>query len=91
MLGVIHKNLDDQRKKATNYSVIRQQEIQILNKLYNAFIKGKFALFIGICGGQASGKKKISEYFFKHIKKSDTICEMSFFKSGEKERKLSSP
>ena len=35
MLGVIHKNLDEQRKKATNYSVIRQQEIQILNKLYN--------------------------------------------------------
>ena len=50
---------------------------------------GKLTIFIGIAGGQASGKRKISEYFHNHIKKSDTICEMSFFKPGDKERKLS--
>lgn len=35
MLEIIHKTLDDQRKKVTNYSVIHFQEIQSLNKLYN--------------------------------------------------------
>lgn len=50
---------------------------------------GKLVLFIGISGGQASGKKKISEYFHSHIKRSDTICEMSFFKPGDKDRKIS--
>ena len=49
----------------------------------------KYAIFVGIVGGQASGKQKISEYFHNHIKRSDTICEMSFFKPGDKERKLS--
>ena len=48
----------------------------------------KYAIFVGIAGGQASGKKKISEYFHRHIKRSDTICEMSFFNPGNKERKL---
>ena len=47
------------------------------------------AIFIGICGGQASGKKKISEYFKAHIGHSETICEMSFFKPGDKERTFS--
>ena len=44
---------------------------------------------IGICGGQASGKKKISGFFHNHIKRSETICEMSFFKPIEKDRQLS--
>ena len=35
MLEIIHKSLDDQRKKMTNYSVMQQQEIQVLNKVYN--------------------------------------------------------
>ena len=49
---------------------------------------GKSVLFIGISGGQASGKKKISQYFHNQIKRSDTICEMSFFKPEDKKRKL---
>jgi uridine kinase len=49
----------------------------------------KPVLFIGICGGQASGKKMISEYFNHHIKNSETICEMSFFNPEEKNRKIS--
>ena len=53
------------------------------------FKDGKSILLIGICGGQASGKKKISEYFHNHIKRSETICEMSFFKPNEKDRQLS--
>jgi hypothetical protein len=35
MLEIIHKTLDDQRKKVSNHSAIHQQEIQTLNKLYN--------------------------------------------------------
>ena len=32
---ILHKSLDDQRKKVTNYSMMEQQEIQVLNKVYN--------------------------------------------------------
>ena len=35
MLEVIHKTLDDQRKKVSNCSAIHQHEIQALNKLYS--------------------------------------------------------
>ena len=35
MVSTIHKILDDQRKKVTNYSSIQQQKIQELNKLYS--------------------------------------------------------
>ena len=35
MLGVIHKTLEDQRKKVSNYSYIQKQEIQSLNKFYS--------------------------------------------------------
>ena len=35
LLGVIHKNLNEQRKKVSNFSFIQQQEIQILNRQYN--------------------------------------------------------
>lgn len=32
---ILHKSLDDQRKKVTHYSMMEQQEIQVLNKVYN--------------------------------------------------------
>ena len=35
LLGLIHKNLDDQRKKVSNCSYIQQQEIQIINRQYS--------------------------------------------------------
>ena len=35
LLGLIHKSLNDQRKKVSNCSLFQQQEIQTLNKLYN--------------------------------------------------------
>ena len=35
LLGAIHKTLDDQRKKVSNYSYIHQQDIQTLNKFYS--------------------------------------------------------
>ena len=76
---------DKKSKRITPF----QKSYNINDSLKKVLLKdGKSAFFIGLCGGQASGKKKISEYFNKHINKSDTICEMSFFKSGEKERKL---
>ncbi len=76
---------DKKSKRITPF----QKSYNINDSLKKVLLKdGKSAFFIGLCGEQASGKKKISEYFNKHINKSDTICEMSFFKSGEKERKL---
>ena len=35
LLGLIHQNLNEQRKKVSNLSFTQQQEIQIINKLYN--------------------------------------------------------
>ena len=35
LLSLIHKSLNEQRKKVANFSFIQQQEIQILNKQYN--------------------------------------------------------
>ena len=35
LLGVIHKNLNEQRKKVSNFSFIQQQETNILNKYYS--------------------------------------------------------
>ena len=35
LLGLIHKNLDEQRKKVSNLSYIQQQEIQIINRHYS--------------------------------------------------------
>ena len=35
LLSLIHKNLNEQRKKVSNFSFIQQQEISILNRLYN--------------------------------------------------------
>ena len=35
LLGLIHQNLNEQRKKVSNLSFIQQQEIQIINRLYN--------------------------------------------------------
>ena len=34
LLGLIHQNLNEQRKKVTNFSFIQQQEIQKINKQY---------------------------------------------------------
>ena len=77
-------------------------EINQKNSITPIYIKRKFdiitsrfdkiefkVIFIGISGGQASGKKKISEYFKNNIGACSTICEISFLKEGEKERKIS--
>lgn len=74
-------------KKHNRITPIRKSSKDLTINVAN--IKSKSAIFIGIAGGQASGKRKISEYFHNHIKRSDTICEMSFFKPGDKERNLS--
>ena len=77
-------------KKSNRISPFRKRSYDITNTVQTMKFKvGKSVLFIGISGGQASGKKKISQYFNNQIKRSDTICEMSFFKPGDKERKIS--
>lgn len=35
MLEILHKSLDEQRKKKTNFEVIQRQETQVLNKVYS--------------------------------------------------------
>ncbi len=47
------------------------KEIEILFKQ----VKGKTKIF-GICGGTASGKSKITNYFHRKIDKSIVICEV---------------
>lgn len=49
--------------------------------------KGKHILIIGICGGQSSGKSKISAYLRKHINNSLIISEKDFFVGNRDRRK----
>ena len=76
-------------KKSNRITPFRKRSYDITSTVQTIQLKdGKSVLFIGISGGQASGKKKISQYFHNQIKRSDTICEMSFFKPVDKKRKL---
>ena len=76
-------------KKSNRITPFRKRSYDITSSVLTMQLKdGKSVLFIGISGGQASGKKKISQYFHNQIKRSDTICEMSFFKPEDKKRKL---
>ena len=70
-----------------NRITLRKKSYDEMQRIH--YKPGKCAIFIGICGGQASGKKKISQYFNSYISHSETICEMSFFNPGDKERKFS--
>jgi len=76
----------------TNPSItpsIQRRKIDIIERTVNKInFKGHKAVFVGISGGPASGKSKISQYFHEHIKRSDTICEMSFFAPSEKTRNI---
>lgn len=79
----------NKKLKIITPSIRKRSFDNIEHSVSNIEFKGKKTVFVGISGGQASGKKQISQYFHKHIKRSDTICEMSFFKPGEKERNIS--
>ena len=69
--------------------LFRRRSFDLLEKtVSNIKFKGHKAVFVGISGGPASGKTKISQYFHKYIQRSATICEMSFFSPNEKTRKI---
>ena len=51
--------------------------------------KGKKIFFIGLCGGQASGKSKIANYFKTNLKNAAIIAEKNFFKQEKTSRKFS--
>jgi uridine kinase len=75
--------------KMTGTPSIRRRSIDIIqHTVSNIEFKGRKTVFVGISGGPASGKTKISQYFHNHIKRSDTICEMSFFNPSEKTRNI---
>lgn len=66
---------------------IRKNSYDVIEKtVSNIKFKGRKVVFVGISGGMASGKTKISQYFHKYIERSATICEMSFFSPNEKNR-----
>ena len=69
--------------------IVRRRSFDMIEKtVANIEFKGHKAVFVGISGGPASGKSKISQYFHSRIKRSDTICELSFFHSSEKTRNI---
>ena len=66
---------------------IRKKSYDVIEKtVSNIKFKGRKVVFVGISGGMASGKTKISQYFHKYIERSATICEMSFFSPNDKNR-----
>ena len=67
--------------------LFRRRSFDILEKTVSHIkFKGHKTVFVGISGGPASGKTKISQFFHNHIERSATICEMSFFNPSEKTR-----
>ena len=92
---VIHKDLKRTRKSSYQMDKINSRITPSFRKssfdeIENRFKKIEFkVIFIGISGGQASGKKRIVEYLKNHIHASAIISETNFFKVGEKERKIS--
>ena len=62
----------------------------MLEAMRSNFFHGKNVAFIGLCGGQASGKTQIANYFQKNIPGSAIIAERDFFKIGKTNRKMSS-
>lgn len=77
----------NKKLKIITPSIRKRSFDNIEHSVSNIEFKGKKTVFVGISGGQASGKKQISQYFHKHIKRSDTICEMSFL-NQEKKREI---
>ena len=81
--------LKGKKIKMINTPVIRKRSFDIIeNTVSKIVFKGHKTVFVGISGGPASGKTKISQYFHHHIKRSDTIGEMSFFNPSEKTRDI---
>ena len=75
--------------KMGNTPIVRRRSFDIIETtVSNIEFKGRKTVFVGISGGPASGKTKISHFFHNHIKRSDTICEMSFFNPSEKTRNI---
>ena len=68
----------------------RRRSFDLFEKtVSNIKFKGHKVVFVGISGGPASGKTKISQYFHKYIQRSATICELSFFSPNESKRNIS--
>ena len=84
------KFLQQKGLKVINTPSIRKRSFEIIEKtVSNIEFKGNKTVFVGISGGPASGKTQISKYFNNHIKRSETISEMSFFNPSEKTRNIS--
>ena len=82
-------NFLEEKKVKLGTPSFRRRSFDILeNTVSNIIFKGHKTVFVGISGGPASGKTKISQFFNNHITRSATICEMSFFNPSEKTRKI---
>ena len=82
-------NFLEEKKVKLGTPSFRRRSFDILeNTVSNIIFKGHKTVFVGISGGPASGKTKISQFFNNHITRSATICEMSFFNPSEKTPKI---
>lgn len=78
-----------EKKIKLDTPVVRRRSFDLIeNTVSNIKFKGHKTVFVGISGGPASGKTKISQFFHNHIQRSATICEMSFFNPSEKFRNI---
>ena len=80
------KNIKSSTKTQTPSFTKKRLDIIENTVSNNNKYKGHKTVFVGISGGPASGKTKISQYFHKFIRRSETICEMSFFNPNENSR-----
>lgn len=89
-LNLNKQNSFKQQYELVGNSVTRTSSVRSIDKIVIRLSQEKKdnVLFIGICGGQGSGKKKISHFFNNKIKNSECISEMSFFKPPDEKNRI---
>ena len=90
------KNIDVKQQNSTkektedilNPSIYHKYSYDLEKNVNSIVFSGKNVVFVGISGGQASGKSKIVSYLHQHVKRSNTLSEINFFIQGEKNREF---
>ena len=93
---VKRKNIDIKQQNPTiekqeniiNPSLYKNNPYDFEKNVNKIVLTGKKAVFVGVSGGQASGKSKIVSYFHQHIKRSNVLSEINFLIQGEKNRTI---
>ena len=88
-LNLKQENKSKKDPEFLHYHNFRKNSYDFAEKVNKLAFNGKKVVFLGVAGGQASGKTKIVSYLNQHLKKSDCLPEKDFFILGDKKREIS--